>query len=104
MQPLAIQREVKAVQHVADDLSKGQRHDGQVIAPQPQHRYADQHTGDAREDAADHHCQDQLQQLAFDAEHRVQPGRCDNAGKRADAHEAGVAQAQLARNAHHQVQ
>jgi hypothetical protein len=38
-------------QHDADDLAEGQRDDGQVVAPQPQHRKAEQHAPEGRQDS-----------------------------------------------------
>ena len=90
MQAGGIEAEVCGVQHIFDDLAKGQRHNSQIIPLKTQHRDAYQKTrnscGNAankqRQRKADRHCQ-----RIFRA-HGKTHGR-----KGAHAHKAGMAKA-----------
>ena len=45
--PSAVQAHIQVVEDVLDDLAEGQRHDGQIVAPETQHRNADEKADDA---------------------------------------------------------
>ena len=104
VQPSRVDGDIQAVDHVSDDLAEGQRHDGQIVAAQPQHRNADQNARDAREHAAHDHGQKEAHGFVFKLEGAQHPARGHDAGKRAHAHEARVAKAEFARYAHHEVE
>ena len=59
MQAAAVHAHIEAVDDVLDDLAEGQRDDGQIVALKPQHRDADEHTGDGGKECADHNGEDQ---------------------------------------------
>ena len=59
MQAAAVHAHIEAVDDVLDDLTEGQRDDGQIVALKSQHRDADEHTGDGGKECADHHGEDQ---------------------------------------------
>ena len=85
-----------------DDLAEGQGDDGQVVAVEPQHRDADEEAQHGGHQGAEDHGQGQPQRGGG---HAVLEGLGKGgAGEGPQAHEAGVAQAQLAGDAHHQVQ
>ncbi len=92
--------------HIADDilhdLAEGQGHDGQIVAPQPQDGNADEEADDGSQQTADENGNNHQQNGVTDV--LVQKGNGHNAGKRADAHKTGMAQAQLAADAHQKVQ
>ena len=97
-------REIQAVHDVADDFAERQRDDGKVVAAQTQHWDADQHTRNRRAYAARQHGQHKAHRLIFHLEGVQQPAGHDDAGERADAHEARVTQRQFAGNADGQIQ
>ena len=98
---MGIQAQIAGVHDVLYDLTESQRDDGQVVAGQTQDRDADQHAEQARHNAADYEGHQHGEGLrgVFRQRHIGQ-----RAGERADAHEAGVAQAQFAQDADGQVQ
>ena len=92
----------EAVYKLLDDLAEGQRHDCQIVAVQAQHRDADKSSRDAREDRAHHYREREAHSVGGDG--ILQAHRGDDAGERADAHEARVSQTQLAEDADGEVQ
>ena len=102
MQAVFIVADDEAVYKLLDDLAEGQRHDGQIIAVQTQHRDADERSRDAREDRAHHYCERKAHAVRGDG--ALQAHCRDNAGERADAHESRVSQTQLAEDADGEVQ
>ena len=101
VEAVRIKAQVHGVQHVLDDLAEGQGHDGEIVAPQAQHRDADEEAEHAGHHTADEHGERKAQHRGHfragdDPEHR--------AGESAHAHKARMAQAQLAQDAHGEVQ
>ena len=92
----------QAVDQFLDDLAEGQRHDGQIVAPQTQHRGTDDHAGHGSHSGAHDHGDCQSQGIGGNG--ALQAHGSDDAGEGAHAHETGVAQAQFAQDAHGQVQ
>ena len=97
-----VQRNVKAVDDIADDLAEGKRHDCQIVTAQTKHRDADEDARNACQHAADQHG-DQHENRGI-ADLIPQRGDGNDTGKCADTHEACMAEAQLAGNADHQIQ
>ena len=93
--------QITGVHNVLDDLTKSQRDDGQVVAGQTQNRDADEHAEQTCHRAADHEGQQQCKGLRGVFGHDDIDERT---GERADAHEAGVAEAQLTQHTDGQVQ
>ena len=104
MQALAVQRNIQAVDDVADDFTERQRDDRQIVAAQAQHRNTDDHARDTGRRAAGQNRQQQAERFVRHAHALAQPHGHYNAGERADAHKARVAEAQLAGNADRQVE
>ena len=92
VQAVGIHAQITGVHNVLDDLTKSQRDDGQVVAGQTQNGDADEHAEQTCHRAADHEGQQQCKGLRGVFGHDDIDER---AGERADAHEAGVAEAQL---------
>ena len=93
---------IETVENIFDDLTEGQGHDCQIVAPQTQDGYADEEADDGSQQTADEDGNNHQQNGVTDV--LVQKGNGHNAGKSADAHKTGMAQAQLAQNAHGKVQ
>ena len=102
MQTGIIQTEIHNVYNVFDDLTEGEGYDGEVVALEAQYRHADDDAGERREDRADDHGNSQTQRSERDGVRKA--GRGDDAGERADRHEAGMAERQLAEDADGQVE
>ena len=97
-----IYTQIQIAEDVLHDLAEGQSHDCQIVAPEPQHRDTDEEADDASQHTADDHAQHQAQRAAG---HRLRQKGCgDDAGKRADTHKSGMAQAQFTADTHQQVQ
>ena len=97
---------VNAHIHIANqifhDFAEGQRHNGQIVAPETQHGNADDKADDTGQQSAEDHGKNQPQHRAG---HGVLEERCQNhAGKRAHTHETCVSQAQFTAHTHQQVQ
>ena len=102
MQTGSVHAQVEVAENILHDLAKGQGHNGQIVAPEPQHGNADDKADQARQHAADDHADHQPQHPIG---HRPgQQRRDNNACKRADAHKARMAQAQFPADTHQQVQ
>ena len=99
---MIVQAHVEVPDQVLQDLAKSQSHDGKIVAPQTQNGNADDHAHDACHNAADDHSQQQPDCAVRN--NGLDGSGHHNAGESADAHETGVAQAQLTRNTNHQVQ
>ena len=98
---MGIHAQITGVHNVLDDLTKSQRDDGQVVTGQTQNGDADEHAEQTCHRAADHEGQQQCKGLWGVFGHDDIDER---AGERADAHEAGVAEAQLTQHTDGQVQ
>ena len=92
----------QAVDQIRDDLAEGERHDGEVVTLEPQHRRTDEQAHDGGEDRADDHGDGKAHRRIGDR--REQALRDDDAAERAYAHKARVAEAQLTEDADGQVQ
>ena len=79
----------------ADDLAERQRHDGEIVAAQPQHRKAEQHAPERREDAGERQA---------DPERQAEIGRQQRVGIGADRVERDIAEIEQAGEADHDVQ
>ncbi len=82
-------------QHDADDLAERERHDGQVVAPQPQHGEAQQHARRRREQPGERQAGPEAQPEA---------GRHQREGVGADRVEGDVAEVQQPGEPDHDVQ
>ena len=102
VEDLGVGARVEVADNVLHDLAEGQGHDGQIVAPQPQDRYADEESDDTGKHAAAEHGQQQPQEIIGNG--ILQKRRDDNSGKSADAHKAGMAQTQLTADTNQQVQ
>ncbi|MPM22574.1 hypothetical protein SDC9_69031 [bioreactor metagenome] len=102
---------IQVVQEDADDLAEAQRHDGQIVTAQLQHRYAQQHPGACRQyqGQRNHHPQRQMQPVG---ELRGKPREVlTQVGRRQQAEHIGthrveghIAQVQQTGVAHHDVE
>ena len=102
MQTVFIHAHIEVVENVLDDLTKGQRYDGQIVTPKPKHRDAND---DACSSGADRAHNDTDEQPKLPNGHQIlQAHGCHNAGERANAHKSGMSQTQLAGNTDGQVQ
>ena len=98
----AVETDVEVREDALDDLTEGKRHDGEIVAPEAQHRNADEKADDGGEHRADYHCDGETQRSARnDALQRHRRGRTH---KRADAHKARVTERQLAHDADGEVE
>ncbi len=79
----------------ADDLAEGQRDDGEIVAAQPQHRKAEQHAPERRENAGERQA---------DPERQPEIGGEQRVGIGADGVEGDVAEVEQAGEADHDVQ
>ena len=102
VQAAAVHAHDEAGDELLEDLAEGQGHDGQVVAVEAQHRDAHQKAHHGGEEGADNHGEGQAQGGGGDGGGKTHGG--DDAGEGAHAHEARVAQGQIAQDAHHQVQ
>ena len=75
---------------VLDDLAEGQGDDGEVVAAQPEHRHAHDDARDGGKRRADDDGDYEAQLRRGHGALQAHGG--DDAGKRADAHEARVAE------------
>lgn len=94
--------QVEVVDDALDDLAEGQGDDGEVVAVEAQHGDAHQQPRDPRTDSPRHHGDGKAERRRGDGALKAY-GR-DHAGEGAHAHEACVAQGELAQDAHRQVQ
>ena len=102
MEPVLVHTHIEIGDDILDDLAEGQRHNGQIVAVEPQHRDPDQHAGDGGEHRANGHADHQPQRAG---DHDALQGHGGgHAGEGAHAHEARVTQTQLAGDSHHQIQ
>ncbi len=101
VQAVRVHAHQQAGDELLDDLAEGQRHDGEVVAREPQHRNADQKADDGGEEGAHDHRQRQAHRCGGDHAHEAHGG--DDAGEGADAHEARVTETQVAQDAHREV-
>ena len=102
MESVAVYAHIEDVDDIFDDLAEGQGDDGQIIAPEPQNGHAHDKAGDSGAHGAHQHGHRQTDGAGGD---RLLEGEGDhNAGERAHAHKAGVAEAQLTGDAHYQIQ
>ena len=92
----------QAVDQLLDDFTKGQGHNGQIVAAEPQYRGTNQETGDGGEERTQDHGYGQTNPVGGNG--RLEGHGGDDAGEGADAHKARVAQAQLSQDAHSQIQ
>ena len=102
MEALGIGARVEVADDILHNFAESQRHDCQIVAPQPQDRHADQEADHTGEHTAAHHGQQQPQEII--GHHVLQQRRDDDTRESADAHKAGMAQTQLAADTHQQVQ
>ena len=98
---MGIRAQITGVHNVLDNLTKSQRDYGQIVAGQAQNGDADEHAEQACHRAADHEGQQQCKGLRGVFGHDDIDER---AGECADAHKAGVAEAQLTQHTDGQVQ
>ena len=102
MQAVGVEAHVEVVEDVLDDLTKGKRHDGEVVTAQAHDRDADDEAGDGRDERRDDEGEHIGEKpVAHDAAH---DGERNDAREGAHAHEAGVSQRQLAGDAHDEVE
>ena len=87
---------------VLDDLAEGQGDDGQVVTLEAEHRHAHDRAAQGTEGRPHRHGHRQAQGGHGDG--ALQQDGGGDAGEGPQAHEARVAQGQLAQNAHRQVQ
>ena len=102
MEAAVVGADVHVADEVLQDLTEGQGDDGQIVAPQTQDGDTDEEAHDASHGAAADHGDGQAQNVRFHT--ASQQTADDNAGEGADAHETGMAQAQLTADADQQVQ
>ena len=102
VESIGIGAHIGVADNVLHNFTKGQSHDGQIVAPQTQHGNADQKAHQTGQDAAANHSAQQPQGVAGDIilQHRSD----DDAGEGTDAHKTSMAQAQFPADAHQQVQ
>ena len=102
METVAVHAQIDHIDQILDDLTESQRHDSQIISPEPEHRDTDQHAADAGAYYA--HQQRQC---------KAQRGYCNRlhhafgkyrAGKCSHAHKSRMPQAQLTQDTYRQVQ
>ena len=99
---LVIHTNVKHVDQVLDDLTKGEGYDSEVVALEAQYRHADDNTRNRRKQSGNDHGDSQTQRCK---RNRIrQTGGGDNARKRADRHKARMAERQLTEDADGQVE
>ena len=99
----AVNGDVHAVQDIADNLTKGQGHNCQIVALESQHGNTDEYTHDACQDTAGDNRHQKLHSFRR-AEGLTEIGGNHNSCERAHRHETGVAQAQLSGNTDGQIQ
>ena len=96
-----ISADIEGIEQVFDDLTKGQRYDGKIVPLQAQYRNADQKT----EQGCGRGPRQQRQRKAEPARHGVPNTHGDKRPhKTAHAHKARMPQAQLAQDAHGEVE
>ena len=61
MKSVCIHAQIEVVENTLDDLAESQRHNGQIVAVEPQDGDADQHAGNGGKYGADHHGNSQTQ-------------------------------------------
>ena len=101
MQATRVDAHDKAGDDLFDDLAKGQRHDGQVVAAQAKDRDADQEAQDGGGDGADHDADDEAHRIGGNGALEGDGGNDARVGT--DAHKARVAQRQVARDTDNEV-
>ena len=102
MQAALVEAEVHDVYDVLDDLTEGEGYDSEVVALEAEYRHADDDARDSRKDRADDYRDRQTQRRQRNDVREA--GRGDDAGERADRHEARVAERQLTEDADGQVE
>ena len=102
VQAVFVAADDQAVDELLDDLAEGERHDGEVVALQAEHRRADEKTDDGGKDRTDDHRDGETHRSARDRTHEAL--RDHDAGKCADAHKARVTEAQLTEDTDREVQ
>ena len=102
VEAIFIHTDVENVDDVFDDLPKGQSDDGKVVAAETEHRHTYDGAGNTGQDGANDHGHQQPEGAGGDGGLEREIGH--HTGKGPHAHKAGVAQAQLTGNAHHQVE
>ena len=101
MKPAGIQTKVAGVHNILDDLTEGQRHDGQIVTGQAQNGDADKEAEQTGHHTADHEGQQHCQRLRCGfVQHHID----QRAGEGTHAHEARMAETQLTKDADSQVQ
>ena len=102
METAAVASQVNHIHYVFDNLSKGQRHDGQIVALQAQNRDADQDSEQSRAYGSNQNRQEKADSGHWNR--RLHTAGEKRAGKGAHTHEARVSQAQLTGDTYRQVQ
>ena len=93
------------MQHEADDLAEGERHDGEIVAAQPQHGEAEDDAPECRENAGDRQRDEEGPgQDAVAEPVGKKDGREQRIGIGADGVEGDVAEIEEAGEADHDVQ
>ena len=98
----AVDTDVKVRENALDDLAEGKRHDGEIVAPETQHRNADEKADDGGKDRADGHRNGKTQRSARND--ALERHRRRRAHERPHAHKARVAERQLAHHADGEVE
>ena len=102
VQALFIAANDEAVDKLLDDLAKGERHDGEIVALQAEHGRADEKADERGEKRADEHREREAHGAIRNESRKAL--RDDDTGERAYAHKARVAEAQLTEDTDRQVQ
>ena len=102
LEAVLIHAQINVGQQALDDLAESQGNNGQIVAVEAQHGDTDKEAEETGQGGAHQHGHGQAQGSKGD--HAGQSTGSGAAHKGADAHKSGVAQAQLAGHANHQVQ
>ena len=102
VQTARVKAHIEVVEDVLDDLAEGQGHDGEVVAMQAHDRDADEEPGERRAGRRDDEAQDEQHRHARDS--TLEHGDRHDAREGTHAHEAGMAEGQLAGDSHDEVE
>ena len=94
---VGVDAEIEVIEYTLDDLTEGQRYDGQIVTVEAQHRDADEETHDSGKDSADDQRNRQTQRRRGNAV--LQRNGSGGAHEGADAHKARMSQGQLTQDA-----